>query len=259
MKPARLLSFLLLVFFFSGCAIIKQDRFEWPRIKGDDELIVHTYYALTYNDENNVANWAAYSLTEEETRPFVSRKYNYKADTLVNSGTAEYDDYRGSGYDRGHLVPARDMLFNETASSEVNYMSNIAPQTPAFNRGIWRSLEIKVRKYAIKYDSVMVVCGPFLKKGLARIGRENKITVPDKYFKALLVHNDTVTESIAFVIPNYKNKAHFKESLNEYAVNINELEKLTDLDFWPMLRRRNERKAEKAYNLEFWQLDKEAD
>ncbi|MDA3820674.1 MAG: DNA/RNA non-specific endonuclease [Candidatus Delongbacteria bacterium] len=255
MKSIRLVVFVFVVFILSGCGFIRQDRFEWPRLKGEGELVIHTYYAVTYNPEHNVASWAAYSLTKEETRPFVKRKYTYMPDTLVSTGTAEYDDYRGSGYDRGHLLPARDMLFNETASYEVNFMSNITPQAPAFNRGIWRSLEQNVRYWAQKYDSVMVVSGSILEKGLLRIGRENKITVPNKYFKTILIHNDTISESIGFVIPNYQNKNNFRDDLFDYAVSVDKLEKMTGLDFWPMLWGRRVIKAENKYNLEIWEID----
>ncbi len=255
MKTIRLIIYVTVVVALSSCSIIRQNRFEWPRLKGEGELVVHTYYALTYNAEYNLATWAAYSLTEEKTRPFVKSKYTYMTDTLVSTGTADYDDYRGSGYDRGHLVPARDMLFNETASYEVNYMSNITPQAPAFNRGIWRSLEQNVREWAQKYDSVMVVCGPLLEKGLPRIGRENKVTVPNKYFKTILIHNDTISASIGFVIPNYQNKNNFSDDLYDYAVTVDELEKMTDLDFWPMLWGRRVRKAEHKIDLEIWKLE----
>ncbi|MGM0650687.1 MAG: DNA/RNA non-specific endonuclease [Bacteroidota bacterium] len=258
----RLFKFIILILFvylFSGCTPVQQERFEWPLLKDDDELIVRTYYAVSYNTEHNLANWAAYSLKKRHAVKCVERKNYYYVDTLVSTGSPVYDDYSRSGYDRGHLVPARDMLFNKTASKEASYMTNITPQTPAFNRGIWKRLENKARQWAGRYDSVMIVSGPLIEGNADKIGKENKISVPEKYYKAFLVHNDTITETIGFVILNYKNKEKFKNDLYHYAITVNELEELTDLDFWPMLPPGIEREAEKAYNLEFWQLDKEAD
>jgi endonuclease G, mitochondrial len=255
MKFFRLIIFICIIFTLSGCTTIEQSRFEFPLIKEGDKLIIYDNYALIYNVNHNLARWAAYSLTSDEINDVVDRKSHYKTDTLFSYPTAKSNDYKGSGYDRGHLVPARDMLFDNNASIEVNYITNITPQTPGFNRGIWRSLENDVRKWANMYDSVMVVCGPIIEKNLPKIGKENKISIPEKYFKALLVHNDTVTETIAFVIPNYKKKERFKETVFDYALTIDSLEVLTELDLWPMLPKRIESRVESEYNPVFWQKE----
>nr|WP_320119464.1 DNA/RNA non-specific endonuclease [uncultured Marinifilum sp.] len=84
------------------------------------------------------------------------RKNKFKEDPAVKTGSAKLIDYKGSGYDRGHLCPAAAMKNSNLAMSESFYMSNMSPQAPAFNRGKWKSLESKVRKLTIENDSLYV-------------------------------------------------------------------------------------------------------
>ncbi|HKK69207.1 MAG TPA: DNA/RNA non-specific endonuclease [Bacteroidales bacterium] len=251
MRLIKVVGIAIIMMLLSSCLSLKQKRYEWPEVHRKDNLVVHKYYALTYNEDHEIANWAAYSLTKKETHPIVDRSYYYATDPGVETQTATKNDYNGSGYDRGHLIPARDMAFNQTAQDEVNYMSNITPQNRGFNRGIWRTLEARVRKWSVQYDSVMVVTGPLTDSIIDTIGKENTVSVPAAFYKTLLVRNDTLNSAVAFVIPN--EKASGKSHL-DFAITVDSLETLTGYDFFPLLPRKLENNIESKIDTAFWDL-----
>jgi endonuclease G len=91
---------------------------ELPKPKANDQIIKHTGYTLSYNSTYNIANWVAYELTASETRPVVQRNNQFVPDPLLTSGKASNEDYRGTGYDRGHLAPAADMCYSNQTMVE---------------------------------------------------------------------------------------------------------------------------------------------
>jgi endonuclease G len=117
-------------------------------------VVTHQYYVLSYSEEHEQAEWVGYMLTSSMLEGDVKRSNHFKADTSIATGSASPDDYYKSGYDRGHLCPAGDMTFSETAMRESFLMGNMAPQTPWLNRGPWRSIEGQERKLASTYDTV---------------------------------------------------------------------------------------------------------
>lgn len=98
-----------------------------------------------------------YYLTGDRVNGTIGRTDNFRPDPLVETGSASLADYKGSGYDRGHLAPAGDMKWSQKVMSESFFMSNMSPQTPGFNRGIWRSLESLVRTWAAENEDIYVV------------------------------------------------------------------------------------------------------
>jgi endonuclease G len=95
-------------------------------------------------------------------KTITKRKDNFRSDPKVKTGSAALSDYKGSGYDRGHLAPAADFKWSATAMSESFYMSNMSPQVPGFNRGIWKNIESTVRNWAVENDEIYIVTGPVL-------------------------------------------------------------------------------------------------
>jgi endonuclease G, mitochondrial len=145
------------------------------------------------------------------------------------------------------LCPASDMGYSESAMDETFLMSNISPQVRNFNGGIWRELEENIKDWAKKYQKVYVVTGPILKNGLKRIGRYNKVAVPEAYYKVLL--SGALNQSIAYVIPNQVSD----QRIEAYACSIDEVEKQTNLDFFShLLRPDQEREVEGRYNSNYW-------
>ncbi len=118
---------------------------ELPHYTNNSEIIQHTGYVLKYNEYFEQAEWVAYQLTIEEVNGDFERSNNFRKDLHISTGSATLKDYKNSGYDRGHLIPAADMKWSPDAMGASFFMSNMSPQNPSFNRGIWKKLEGQVR------------------------------------------------------------------------------------------------------------------
>ena len=129
-------------------SIEAQDDAYLPLSEGKLEVRQTTGFILAYSEPHEQAAWVAYELTAQEVTGGVGRTDNFRSDHEIGTGSASLADYKGSGYDRGHLAPAGDMTWSRSAMSQSFFLSNMSPQLPAFNRGIWRSLESAVRGWA---------------------------------------------------------------------------------------------------------------
>ena len=126
-----------------------------------DSIIEREGYALGYIEKHEQPAWVQYIMTGEEvSRRAAKRGDDFRPDPAVPTGSATPQDYTRSGYDRGHLAPAADMSFSGKTMSESFYMSNMSPQTPQFNRGIWSKLEKQVRHFATREKRIVVMTGP---------------------------------------------------------------------------------------------------
>lgn len=189
-------------------------------------IIKHRYYSLNYNIAHRQANWVYYPLDLKDKVLSVERSNRFRPDPEIYSGSASSSDYTKSGYDRGHLCPAADMAFSTVAMAETFYMSNISPQNPAFNRGIWKRLEEKVRQWA-KREKIYVVTGPVFKDNKGSVNQ--KITVPGYYYK--VVYSPGKQQMIAFLLPNSKAET----DLYSFVVSVDSVETVTGIDFFPQL------------------------
>jgi endonuclease G len=224
---------------------------EIPLVLNGEKLIQHAGYSFVYSEEHEQAKWIAYVLNNKEIDGIFDRSDNFREDPSVSSGSASNLDYAKSGYDRGHLAPAADMKWSEKAMSESFYYSNMSPQLPAFNRGIWKMLEEKMRDWALENDSILIVTGPILpsknEKKLATIG-PNSVTVPEYYYKAILDFKREKSKSIAFILPNKGSKMPLKS----FVVTIDSLEKLSKIDFFYKLDDKIENNLESKICKECW-------
>ncbi len=145
-------------------------------------------YTICYREEYEQPEWAAYTLTTDKLVKNASREDNFRPDPEISTGSASLADYKGSGYDRGHLAPAADFSYSEEAMSDSFYLSNMSPQNGSFNRGIWAKLEAAVRDWAGETLVTYVVTGPVLEKPASEYGfiGANEVSVPEFYYKALL-------------------------------------------------------------------------
>lgn len=218
---------------------------EIPRLSTGQHVIYHTAYSFSYNEEHEQSAWVAYELTREETVKVVERSNQFKPDPKVITQTANDADYANSGYDKGHLAPAADMGWSSTAMAESFYYSNMSPQVPGFNRGIWKKLEELVRDWAIENNSLLIVTGPVLTKGLKTIG-PNHVSVPELFYKVILDNHEPEIKGIAFLIPNDSQSA----SLQSFAVSIDSVESVTGIDFFPEFP--NEELIEKTSQTAQW-------
>lgn len=220
---------------------------ELPRFKKGETVIQHAGYTLSYNETYEQANWVAYELTAFETKKVVDRANRFMEDPKIATGSASLDDYRNSGYDRGHLAPAGDLAWSEQSMEESFYLSNMSPQLPAFNRGIWEQAESFTRKAAKVNGSLFVVSGPIFSANMKTIGT-NRVAVPERYFKILLDVRDPELKAMAFIIPN----RDCLEELENFVVSIDEVEAATGLDFFPALPDEWETKLESLHSLTNW-------
>jgi len=212
-----------------------------------DNLVKHTYYNLSYNEKFEQANWVYYTLTDKMVNDGGEERSNkFKIDQKVATGSAKSSDYTKSGYDRGHLCPAADMDFDPIAMEESFLMSNICPQAPDFNRGIWKELETEVRKWALKERKIYVVTGPVFKDNKGTIGSD-QVLVPGYFFKVIYDETDK-PKIIAFVFPNRKSD----RPLTDFAVPVDEAEALTGFDFFSQLSDEIENKLEGRVDLSEW-------
>lgn len=216
-----------------------------------DVIIDRVGYALGYSEKYEQPLWVTYKLTADEVKSKkAKRSDDFRSDPDINTGSATPEDYKKSYFDRGHLAPAADMSFSLQAMSESFYMSNMSPQRPEFNRGIWKKLEEKVRDYAAACGSLYVVSGPIFDPNTPSITiGSNKIAVPDKYYKVLLDPNTTNPKAIGFVIDN----RNANQPLSEYAVTVDAVEALTGLDFFNELDSSDERYLESQCNYAKWE------
>ncbi|MGZ2368995.1 DNA/RNA non-specific endonuclease [Ancylomarina sp. YFZ004] len=243
MNKIRLVLLLQLVSFLG----FSQDYKYLPTHTG--EIIKHKNYILSYSEKFEQAQWVAYELNANETTGSIKRADNFRPDPIVKTGSANLKDYKGSGYDRGHLAPAADMGFTTAAMSESFYMSNMSPQRPSFNRGIWKKLETQVRNWAKAYDKIYVVTGAVLKPGLPIIGK-NRVAVPEKYYKIVFREKAGQSDMIAFLLANKKSE----QPLTSFVVTVDQLEKLTGLNFFPQLPDGIENKLEANRGLHNWRF-----
>lgn len=222
-------------------------KLELPRTNSKDKIITHSGYSFLYNETHEQANWVAYDLTKEETNKLFERTDKFTTDPKVKSGTASDKDYERSGYDRGHLAPASDMGWSSDSMAESFYYSNMSPQSPSFNRGIWKKLEELVRTWAIENNTVYVVTGPVLTDGLLTIG-PNKVSIPNFFYKVVLDYSEPNIKGIGFILPNISSK----EQLQYYAVSIDRVEEMTGIDFFPLLQDDQEELIEKTLCVKCW-------
>lgn len=213
--------------------------------KSSGEIIKHTYYALAYSEENEQAYWVYYVLTPELINGLQTRTDDFRADPMVSTGSASLNDYKGSGYDRGHLCPAADMSLNKTSMSESFFLSNLSPQVPGFNRGIWSSVEDQVRKWALAFDGLDVATGPIFKGNIGSIGAD-EVTVPGYYYKVLYSEKKKIM--IGLILPN----ASSSKSLDQFVVPVDEIEAQTGIDFFPGLEDKVENQLEGSINTTGW-------
>ncbi len=212
-----------------------------------NDLVKHRYYTLSYNEKYEQANWVCYLLTDSMIMNGREERSNkFRMDKMITTESAKSADYTKSDYDRGHLCPAADMGFNPVAMEESFLMSNISPQAPDFNRGIWKELETTVREWAKKEHRLIVVTGPVFKDNKGTIGQEN-VLVPGYFYKVVYDLTDQ-PRMIAFVLPNAKSD----RPLTDFAVPADEVEKLTGLDFFSQLPDDQENKLEASVQLSGW-------
>lgn len=220
-------------------------------LKGTPEQILQRDgYTVSYNTATRLPNWVAWHLTADRLTGNANRKgIDFEEDTDVPSPRATDSDYSRSGYDRGHMCPAGDNKWSKTAMRQSFLFTNICPQAPSLNRGDWNEMELACRKWAKNYGGLYIVCGPILYKGKHKTIGRNKVTVPEAFFKVVLCLTGA-PKAIGFI---YKNTDGNRPK-GDYANTVDEVERITGIDFFASLPDDVERKVEAQCDIDAWDL-----
>ena len=231
-------------------AIGSINRLEVPAIgiSTTGTIIARDGYTLCYNSKRLIPDWVAYELTSLETEGDEPRAKHFRTDPDITGLQADNDDYRNSGWDKGHMAPAADMKWSDKAMDECFYLSNICPQDHKLNTGVWKSLEEKCREYARFFGKIYIVCGPIVENNRYGTIGENGVMVPDAFFKVLLASYYDKYIGIGFIFENKKGGKKFME----HAVTIDEVERVTGIDFFHALPDDAEKQAESAIDKAVW-------
>ncbi|MEC4004637.1 DNA/RNA non-specific endonuclease [Flavobacterium sp. SUN052] len=224
-------------------------NFDFLPTSTTNQIVKHAFYTLSYNEQYEQAEWVAYELKKpNESHDF--KRPLFIEDNQVKTGSADWRNYKKSGYDKGHLCPAGDMKFSKQAYFDTFLTSNISPQKHEFNDGIWNTLEGKVRYWAAKYNGIYVVTGGVLNKNLKTIGKES-VAIPDYFYKVLLDESNGKYKMIGFLVPAQDSN----KPLYQFVVSVDEIERLTGIDFYPKLDDKIENQLEKNADYKEWSFN----
>lgn len=233
-------------------------QLEIPAMKGKaaSQIIEYTGHTLSYNSKIRLPNWVAYELTSQEAQGDNPRKDKFARCPQAQGPQADKEDYRNSGWDRGHMAPAGDMKWSAKAMDESYYFTNICPQNHELNTGDWKELEEKCRNWAEKYGSLYIVCGPIITDNTHGTLGENKVVIPDKFFKVLLTQKEGKWKGVGFIFHNppkrdsrISTKPPVNRPLESYTATIDEVEAVTGLDFFHKLPDSTENAVEQQKEL----------
>jgi len=212
----------------------------------NDTLVRYDAFDVHFNNERGIANCALYELVIDELNGAAERGNEFMPDPNVR-GCPAPQDYAGSGFDRGHLVPAGDLKWSAKAMRQSFMLTNVAPMHKALNEGGWVKLEEKVREWTVRDSALLVFTGPVLSQGDTTLA-SGRVTVPSAYYKVIMAPCVRPTQVIAFIYPNGRSGGR----LRQYAVSVDEVERRTGLDFFPYLPAEEQQRIESPVNLDAW-------
>ena len=188
----------------------------------------------------------AWELLGSETQGEAKRHNRFWQDRDVD-GCPTTNDYRNSGYDRGHMCPAAEQKWSAEAMDDCFVMANMCPQDHSLNSGAWNTLENKERNWAVRDSAIVIVAGPIYNADdIKTIG--NGVLVPSAFFKVLLAPYVEKPRAIAFVFPNMPSPG----SMQNYVMTVDDVEKLTGYDFFSSLPDDIENEVESKASFREW-------
>mgnify|MGYP002426760305 FL=1 len=226
---------------------------DWHKEKKHSRWVAFIFTNTTAGTSWNRNNWKGteWNGTVWEGDPF-------QADPDIPAGErTELEDYRGSGYNRGHLCASADRLFSKDANGQTFYLSNMSPQMGRFNQDDWVDLEGQVQNWGRNSsfrDTLFVVKGGTILDGQIKAYTRSGMPVPKYYFMALLCKKyaggQNTYKAIGFWVEHKSYGGN--PDLRSWAVSIDELEEKTGIDFFCNLPDRIETPVEQTYNIESW-------
>lgn len=213
-----------------------QNHGETQKLPGALPVLQNTSFVLAYDGRTKLPYWTFEHLTPESLEKRTDRQgQTFKQDKrLYPLHRSQISDYKDSGFDRGHMVPAADQLSSEQALKETFFLSNVCPQNSQLNRKLWAKLEKHIRSLVLEYENVDVVTGPLFLPTVEEQGKkfvhyevigENCVSVPTHFFKFIRFRE----QEWAYIIPNQA--ICDSGNLEQYLVSRNHLEKASGIVF----------------------------
>ena len=232
------------------------------------KLLVQREFVVCYDLTHRVPQWAAYTLTSADLGPSI-RFDAFRTDPrLTDAESAHCKNYAGSGYDRGHNVPRCDMNRSPMVQANTYFFSNMSPQRPIFNRGMWRWLEESVRAWVAQFGEVQVITGTVFLGTPHRLQRSD-VRIPREFFKIvvrkeangdlqalpfLLIHGAKlpIPPGTQGVAGKQVSAGKANQYLEGRLTTIDALRILTDTDFFPDLPLGTKTALEQAAPSQLW-------
>ena len=199
----------------------------------DIRIIDRGEFVFGWSDRLRHPVWCAYHVVQD-AKYAIDKRPGFVKDKSIPAAPSP-SDYTKSGYDRGHLAPNHAIAtrYGEAAQKKTFAMSNVAPQTPELNRGVWRDVEHRISDlWTARYGEIWVVVGCISPStNRETIGGTN-IDVPESFYQVIVAQEGMDVRALALV---FSQQVPWNEWAARNIVTIEELEKMTGLDFNPDL------------------------
>lgn len=179
--------------------------------------IDYTHHIVDWDRANRVPRFVYYVVKGDSLRKFPRK--SFRADELIVTSSTP-SDYFMSGYDKGHMLPHAS-AWNEIMSYESSFMTNIAPQTPGLNRGVWKSMEYMERK--MSYPYCYVITGTHINKKNMKL-LNKRVRIPHAFWK--VIYNPSTDKLLVYYVTQYS-----RGSAENFIISLEKLEELIDIDF----------------------------
>jgi endonuclease G len=214
------------------------------------QLLTNSGYVVGYDEQMENPAWVAYKLTYTPEGGTEDRPESFETD-LRTRARVSHNDYTGSGFDRGHMAPnhAIGVVYGSQAQMETFLMSNVVPQQPQLNQGIWRRLEQQVsQSWLRRFHELWVITGPVYEEPVRRL--PSGVAIPSGFFKMVAdVTDRDELRVIAVIIPQGASES---DDFSQYLVSVDEVEALTGFDFFSLLNDPVETPLEEAVPARLW-------
>ncbi len=231
----------------SSVTVAVDSLFNYLPSSTSNDVYTNDAYSFSYKENFEQAEWVAYELNEKDLKGSDYKRPYFNQDKSVRTKSADWRNYKNSGYDKGHLCPAADRKSSYAMYEKTFLTSNASPQLYDFNSGIWNRLEQKVRFWAERYNGVYVITGGILEEGLTTIGKED-VAVPNYFYKIILTKDKS--NMIGFLLPHEDSN----RPLYDFVVSVDEIEKFTGIDFFSALSDDVEHKLEANNGYKNWKF-----
>lgn len=238
---------LFFTFLIGAIHINAQVKYEIPTLPEREDFFDRGMYAFSYNEAYELSSFVAYQLNKSMAETYTENEGKLKEDEAILTGTANKKDYKNTGYVAGQLIPSGEFVLDENSSEQLLLATNIAPMKPAFYGMNWNEINRLIRAWCIQSNSTLyITAGPVLNDAPFSTIGDNKVSVPTRYYKVVLDLENK--KAIGFIFKN----GFVQNNLSFFAMSVDDIEKETGLDYFPLLDDTMENMLEKNFNKEQW-------